>query len=91
MTDDCHFDQTGLIIDTVKNPITADSDPMKIHRAKLDAAAGSRFLTEGDNRTVNPPERGSRKGFEFFAGSWLDEDAIAHSRPVFFRSARTRS
>ncbi len=91
MTNGNYFDKLCLVVYAIENPIVADSDAINIERVKLDAARRSGLRPQTYNSTVNPPEKLIREGFEFLSRGRLDRDPVSHNRPVFIRSARTRS
>ena len=86
-----YFNQTLLVVDPVEDPIAANSDSVKIQGLELDGPSGSGFGPQAYNVAVNPAEYLIGEGFEFLSGRRLDENSVVHNRPVFFRSARTRS
>ena len=86
-----YFNQTLLVADPVEDPIAANSDSINIQGLELDRPSGSGLGPQAYNAAVDSAEYLIGEGFEFLSGGGLDEDFVAHSLPIFFRSARTRA
>ena len=91
MADGGNFDDTRLVVDRIQHPVVPYSDSVQIHDAKLDATSRPRIFTQSYDRAIDSLKEGIGERFKFSPGRWLDEDSLGHTRPVFFRSARTLS